>query len=107
VQDLWQSNSAHAAAIDEQMSRAVKQISTALQQHTSDSIDLLAKSINMAAQCFKQWGLVSKSLDEHMDKLRQAGAIAVKPTGSGGGGYVVSLWRSPPEKFLLEQMIPV
>ena len=31
-----------------------------------------------------------------MVMLKNAGAIAVKPTGSGGGGFVVSLWDKQP-----------
>ena len=61
------------------------------------NIEQLAESINNAADCFTQWGLISTPLKQHMLRLREMGAIAVKPTGSGGGGYVLSLWERAPE----------
>lgn len=37
-----------------------------------------------------------------MNRLTAEGALAVKPTGSGGGGFVLSLWdRQPPESLEL------
>ncbi len=41
-------------------------------------------------------GLISESLQQHMQQLLHEGALAVKPTGSGSGGYVLSLWESEP-----------
>ena len=35
-----------------------------------------------------------------MQILREAGAIALKPTGSGSGGHVISLWQNAPPKSL-------
>ena len=58
--------------------------------------ELLAQSIDLASGAFSQWGLVHGSLKQHMLDLTKNGAIAVKPTGSGGGGYVLSLWARPP-----------
>ena len=93
VQALWQSNPTHAAAIDQQMHTSVLTARTALKD---ENVSQLATAINTAAECFQQWGLISTSLQHHMQTLRNAGAIAVKPTGSGGGGYVISLWNDTP-----------
>jgi mevalonate kinase len=41
-----------------------------------------------------------------MEMLKKAGAVAVKPTGSGGGGYVLSLWTTQPPEELLSKLIP-
>jgi len=68
---------------------------------------MLCEAINSAADCFTQWGLVSESLQQHMLRLHDAGAIAVKPTGSGGGGYVISLWESPPPSDMSGELIPL
>lgn len=94
VKKIWQNNPTFAAALDERMVNCVHQAEKALK--TKDAISQLADAINQAGDCFHQWGLVSESLLQHMNCLREAGAIAVKPTGSGGGGYVVSLWVSKP-----------
>ena len=95
VTTLWQDDPKHAASLDEQMAYAVSEAHQALQKSTGTQ-QQLKHAINTAADCFEQWGLVSDSLQQHMLLLRQQGAIAVKPTGSGGGGYVISLWESSP-----------
>jgi mevalonate kinase len=96
VQTLWEKNPKYAAALDQQMTDCVLEARIALEKYELSSQAQLAKAINRAADCFQAWGLVSESLEHHMQMLKQAGAIAVKPTGSGGGGYVISLWSSEP-----------
>ncbi|WP_133127722.1 mevalonate kinase family protein [Legionella nagasakiensis] len=96
VKNLWEKNPIHAEQIDREMSESVYLARKALECPQSESQDTLADAINLAANCFQQWGLVSESLKHHMENMREAGAIAVKPTGSGGGGYVISLWNSKP-----------
>ena len=93
VQTLWKNNPSHAADIDKQMAACVIKAQKSLEQIAPNSQAMLAEAINDAAHCFQQWGLISDSLKGHMQKLKMAGALAVKPTGSGGGGYVVSLWN--------------
>lgn len=97
VKHLWESNQALAMTVDNQMEQSVDWAMDALAGAEPDSKQLLTKAINLGADCFKQWGLVSETLQHHMQTLVNAGALAVKPTGSGGGGYVISLWdRKPP-----------
>ena len=93
VQTQWHDNETRARAIDQQMADSVHQVQQAL---NDKSIQHLAHAINQAADCFQQWGLITDTLASQMHALRQAGAIAVKPTGSGGGGHLISLWNSPP-----------
>lgn len=78
-----------ALEIDAQMERAVLAAKAAL---SNENMHKLAVAINLAADCFQAWGLVSNQLRTHMDNLREQGAIAVKPTGAGLNGYVLSLW---------------
>ncbi len=52
----------------------------------------LLKSIQLGNSCFESWGLNSQAPRQHMDKLLKLGALAVKPTGSGDGGFVLSYW---------------
>ena len=96
VGELWTSNPSKAAQLDVQMHASVLHAKQALEQPYSqqESLPQLAQAINQAGMCFEQWGLVTAELQQHMQDLRNQGAIAVKPTGSGGGGYVVSLWNT-------------
>lgn len=102
VNEIWQSNSVKATLIDTQMKESVLQASQALQKEQPNSLKKLANAINQTADCFKQWGLISETLQQHMRLLESLGALAVKPTGSGGGGYVVSLWDKLPETSAVE-----
>lgn len=104
VQTLWQTDADYARSLDETMHASVNMARSALVQMQANSQTNLAQAINQAADCFHRWGLVSESLQHHMQHLREAGAIAVKPTGSGGGGYVVSLWNNLPQ---LPQVYPI
>lgn len=99
VNHLWERDPVLAQKIDLQMIEAVQESRKALETGDVNSIQLLAKAMNKAADCFFQWGLVSENLQQHMNILFDDGALAVKPTGSGGGGFVLSLWDKQPEQF--------
>lgn len=96
VQNLWDKSPLLAQQIDNQMVEATQEAKNSLEQGGIDAIERLAKAMNKAADCFYQWGLVSESLQKHMNQLFTCGALAVKPTGSGGGGFVLSLWSNEP-----------
>ena len=100
VQTLWDNDPTLAQHIDQQMIDAVSECKKALEDNHEHAILHLAQGMNKAADCFFQWGLVSESLQQHMNYLIQSGAIAVKPTGSGGGGFVLSLWHQQPRLAL-------
>lgn len=99
VQTLWQDNPLAAKKIDQDMAQSVQLARSALATHTPMAQTVLAQAINQASDCFKAWGLISESLQHHMANLRAAGAIAVKPTGSGVGGNVISLWEEKPSEI--------
>ncbi|MCP0914613.1 MULTISPECIES: mevalonate kinase family protein [Legionella] len=105
VQTLWEEAPEQASQLDVQMMQSVLRAADALEQPAA--LELLAQAINQASDCFKAWGLISESLQKHMQTLRNAGAVAVKPTGSGGGGYTLSLWASPPPADFKDAMIKV
>ncbi|WP_115303477.1 mevalonate kinase family protein [Legionella beliardensis] len=106
VSNLWQTNEAYARNIDEMMQQAVHKARKALESASAkDGLVLLQEAIQESADCFKAWGLVSENLFQHMQLLLQQGALAVKPTGSGGGGYVISLWNKEPPPLPFE-LIP-
>ncbi len=81
-----------ALAVDEDMQSCVIQAVGALKHRTKDALITLSQAMNLASECFVAWGLVSDSLKNQMQILRDAGALAVKPTGSGLGGMIISLW---------------
>lgn len=92
--------------LDQQMKKAVEDCEKALSQKDEKlGLELLATGINLASKVFEQWGLTEGALQNHMELLKQSGAIAVKPTGSGGGGYVLSLWANSPPGELLSKLI--
>ena len=97
VQSIWDNDPQLAASIDQKMIEAVAECKTALEEERPNALQELAQAMNKAAHCFSQWGLVSESLQQHINSLFTQGAIAVKPTGSGGGGFVLSLWREQPQ----------
>lgn len=92
--------------LDFQMSEAVSGCERALSLSEAEGLPLLAQSIQKAADCFKEWGLSEGLVDQHLRVLRESGALAVKPTGSGGGGFALSLWSEPPPESLKDLLIP-
>ena len=91
--------------IDRQMSDAVVAAEAALLRDTPESFGELARAIELAGSCFKQWDLTNGEIGTHMQMLLSRGAAAVKPPGSGDGGFVLSLWRETPPADLQAQLI--
>lgn len=91
--------------IDEQMRDAVMVAEAALLRESESSFGELARAIELACSCFVQWDLVNGEIGTHMQMLRSRGAVAVKPTGSGEGGFVLSLWKQAPPADLMSQLI--
>ena len=92
VNELIQRDPILGQQIDQRMIDAVNQASIALEQQGPSALDHLANAINQTRTCFHQWGLAGGRIETHMNELLRHGALAVKPTGSGDGGYVLSLW---------------
>lgn len=94
VKQLWTTNPPAALNIDLKMRESVELARHALETPSPTSEQQLIEAIELAADCFQQWGLIHESLASHMHELKAQGALAVKPTGSGGGGHVISLWKA-------------
>ncbi|MDP3559556.1 MAG: mevalonate kinase, partial [Legionellaceae bacterium] len=100
VSALWKRDAALGACIDQQMRDSVSLAQQSLAR--DNALQDLVHSVRNAADCFQAWGLLSPPLQQHIQYLYEAGALAVKPTGSGGGGYVLSIWEQPmPELDIL------
>ena len=121
VKSLFQARPQFAMQIDIQMAESVHELKnllinngqtttdgqTATEQINTDEIqrDKWNSAINKANDCFEQWGLITEGVRQHQKILKDAGALAVKITGSGGGGYVLSLWSTTPPASLPFEMI--
>jgi mevalonate kinase len=108
VKQLWQRDETLGTRIDRDMREAVDMAERALNMNSKEEgFDLLAEAINKARTCFEHWGLTSGEIGGHIQMLINHGAYAVKPTGSGDGGYALSLWRKTPPNELSSLLIPL
>ena len=120
VQSFQKSNFQKALELDEQMNIATIKAVNALSKKKiskeeknrqikdffshEDRLQALAESINEAYEIFKKWGLVNETVSELIFKMKQQGALAAKPVGSGLGGYVLSLWPDVPKDNSLVEL---
>ena len=94
-------------AIDQLMKKSTTLAEEALEMERSDeSLEKLSEALKLSKTCFQKWGLMNGSLDRKMQDLLLSGALAVKPTGSGSGGFILSLWKDNPNKKYLDFLIP-
>jgi mevalonate kinase len=103
VKNIFVNDAIKAEAIDQQMKHAVEKFKKLLSE--KPDIEGWTTTLKEANQCFEQWGLVPEQVKKHQTILLEAGALAVKLTGSGGGGYVLSLWSQSPPTDLPFEMI--
>ena len=107
VKQFIEINPEQGQRLDQQMHEAVLICQKALiQKDPKVGRELLKQGIDLAGKVFELWGLAEGAPQKHMALLKSAGALAVKPTGSGGGGYILSLWAQTPPTELQTKLIP-
>lgn len=107
VKALFASDPERAARLDHQMAEAVTLAERALVEEGPErGLDRLAHALSLARGCFEEWQLCGGDLGRHLSELERAGCLAAKPTGSGGGGFVLSLWTHEPPASMGD-LIPV
>lgn len=106
VKRLLVENSERGQKLDTQMGEAAELCQKALQMDAAEGQKALAQAMQLAAESFLAWGLTEGAVQNHMNHLRAQGALAVKPTGSGKGGFILSLWAAAPPLELQSQLIP-
>lgn len=105
VKNLINEKPEFAFKIDELMKKVVQDFIAADFEWTEQQ---WINQLNLAQSCFESWDLVPTAVEQHIDQLKKSGALACKLTGSGGGGYVLSLWtQKPNESELNFELIPV
>ena len=98
VRRLRDEDLSFAQELDEAMGRATALVRAGLER--PEGMESLAQGLGLARGCFEAWGLVTEAMATQMNLLQESGAVAVKPTGAGLGGYVLSLWSNPPPSNL-------
>lgn len=81
---------------DEQMHQATQTAKEAMRIFADDpdkALAMLAQSLNQAQECYEKWGLITPELMTQKQELLKQGALAVKLTGSGLGGFWIALWK--------------
>lgn len=57
-----------------------------------ESLSRIALAMKQAQDCLRAWGLVPEAVSQREKALYERGALGVKLTGSGLGGFLVALW---------------
>lgn len=105
VEKIIKSDKAQGKKFDEVMQESVLQCKEALQTDFSkNSFQKLQEGIDKANSCFEFWKLYTPMMEKTSSDLRANGAASVKPVGSGGGGYLLSLWHEAPSQEINERL---
>lgn len=57
------------------------------------ALEALSDAMELGQSCFRDWDLMPLGAQKKIDELKGQGALAVKLTGAGLGGFLVALWE--------------
>lgn len=95
VSDFIKKHPLKSQKLDQQMKQSVLNCVQALAEEPEKGKLLLVQALDQALECFMEWGLCTEKVMTVIQQMKQKGALACKPTGSGGGGFVAGLWEKP------------
>jgi mevalonate kinase len=93
VNDIFTHNIETAIELDAEMNEASNLCEIGLK---NSDFEALKEGIELGHKIFYRRGLCTPLLESHIKMLLSNGAVAAKPTGSGLGGFVISLWKEKP-----------
>ncbi len=68
--------------------------SAAIDGLARNDLGRVASAMRQAQECFEEWGLMPEKARALQKSLLHEGALAVKLTGGGDGGFLIALWPS-------------
>lgn len=80
--------------LDEKMNEASKSVLLGL---VEDSFQDFNRGLKAGAEVFRSWGLYTDKMKSLEEDLLSRGALVVKPTGSGLGGFMISSFKEKQE----------
>jgi mevalonate kinase len=89
-------------SLDSDMDQASKLLSQAIEKGDLPNLIL---AFTQASRVFKSWGLVTDEMKKMSESLKNSGALVTKPTGSGLGGCILSVWRESDVKIAEQNCI--
>ena len=98
VEQLREDTPVLAMSLDENMGSASRDAMEGLMLfdggNSEAGITLIAQAMRKAQECYYSWRLVPAEAKHLEEDLLKQGALAVKLTGAGGGGFLVAMWNS-------------
>ncbi len=96
VVQKFEENPVLGKKLDSQMSQAAQLGIEGLEFYDkgdlSTGLNRISNAMKQAQNCFEAWGLVPPKIKKQVEELYKKGALAVKLTGSGEGGFLIALW---------------
>jgi mevalonate kinase len=100
VKDCFASDVKKALLLDQTMQEASligqQGLAMMLDGQRSMGLECLSQCMRLSHEVFRGWGLIPKAIEAQVVGLYKQGAMAVKLTGSGLGGFLVALWPKQP-----------